>query len=151
QLLAEIGHAPATLLAVLTRCVAATLDRALVGETFLTFEEELLPLAAALAALGVQVSSHSYPLYTPPLRRPATVVGNRRDGGDAADLQAQRVQGAHRGLATGSRPLDAHLEVLDPAFLRGAPGLLGGNLGSERRRLARALEPGGPRGRPSEG
>ncbi len=58
QLLAEIGHAAAALLAVLSRRVAAPLDRAFVGEALLALEEELLSLAAALAALGVQVSGH---------------------------------------------------------------------------------------------
>src|SRR2546425_8135640 len=58
QLLAEIGHAAAALLAVLSRRVAAPLDRAFVGEALLALEEELLSLAAALAALGVHVSGH---------------------------------------------------------------------------------------------
>src|SRR6266849_6074462 len=58
QLLAEIGHAAAALLAVLSRRVAPPLDRAFVGEALLALEEELFSLAAALAALGVQVSGH---------------------------------------------------------------------------------------------
>jgi hypothetical protein len=38
---------------VLSRRIAAALDSAFVGEAFLALEEELLPLAAALAALGI--------------------------------------------------------------------------------------------------
>src|SRR5713226_2790351 len=60
QLLAEIGHAAAAFLPVLSRRIAAALDRAFVGEAFLALEEELLPLAAALAALGIEISGHAY-------------------------------------------------------------------------------------------
>src|SRR5258706_11030370 len=60
QLLAEIGHAAAAFLSVLSRRIAAALDRAFVGEAFLALEEELLPLAAALAALGIEISGHAY-------------------------------------------------------------------------------------------
>src|SRR5689334_22877354 len=111
----------------LSRGVAAALDRALVGEAFLAFEEELLPLAATLAALRVQVSGHGYRLNSPPLGRPATVVGNRGDVCDAPDLEAQGIQGAHRGFPAGPRTLDAYLQVLHPALLCRAAGLLGGD------------------------
>src|SRR5437867_9582346 len=60
QLLAEIGHAAAAFLPVLPRRIAAALDRAFVGEAFLALEEELLPLAAALAAFGIKISGHAY-------------------------------------------------------------------------------------------
>src|SRR5229473_951684 len=60
QLLAEIGHAAAAFLAVLPRRIAAAFDRAFVGEAFFALEEELLPLAAALPALGIQISGHAY-------------------------------------------------------------------------------------------
>src|SRR6266568_8915585 len=63
QLLAEIGHAAAAFLSVLSRRIAAALDRALVGEAFLALEEELLPLATALAALGIEISGHAYSFY----------------------------------------------------------------------------------------
>src|SRR5436190_16483279 len=78
QLLAEIGHAAAAFLSVLSRRIAAALDRAFVGEALLALEKELLPLAAALAALGIQISGHAYSsiLYAPLFRRPAAVGGN---------------------------------------------------------------------------
>src|SRR5437879_5151653 len=60
QLLAEIGQSAAAVLAVLSRRIAAALDRAFVGEAFLALEEELLPLAAALAAFGIEISGHAY-------------------------------------------------------------------------------------------
>src|SRR6267143_1882497 len=60
QLLAEIGHAAAAFLAVLSRRIAAALDRAFVGEAFLALEEELLPCAAAPAAFGIKISGHAY-------------------------------------------------------------------------------------------
>src|SRR5258706_9313731 len=60
QLLAEIGHAAAAFLAVLSRRIAAAFDRAFVRETLFALEEELLPLAAALPALGIKISGHAY-------------------------------------------------------------------------------------------
>src|SRR2546427_258248 len=59
-LLAEIGHAAAAFLSVLSWRIAAALDRAFVSKAFLALEEELLPLAAALTALGIQISGHAY-------------------------------------------------------------------------------------------
>src|SRR5580704_18479651 len=41
-----------------------------------------------------------------PLRWPAAVVRHRRHVGNARDLEAERVQGAHRGFASRSRTLD---------------------------------------------
>src|SRR6266513_4993284 len=70
------------------------------------------------------------------LRRTATVVRHRCHVGNAADLESKRIQGAHRRLAAGARALDPNLEVLDAAFLRRLARRFGGNLGSERRRLA---------------
>src|SRR6266850_7685654 len=60
QLLAKIGHAAAAFLTVLPRRIAAALDCAFVRETLFALEEELLPLAAALPALGIQISGHAY-------------------------------------------------------------------------------------------
>src|SRR5688572_11125480 len=91
-----------------------------------------------------------YLLDAAALGRPATVVRNRRHVGDAADLETDGVQRAHRGLAAGARALDAHFDVLHAAFLRRAAAALGRDLRGERRRLARALEAGVPRGRPGE-
>src|SRR3954462_15998043 len=73
---------------------------------------------------------------------------NRSHVGDRADLQADRVERAHRGLAAAAGTLDAHFDVLHAAFLRRAPGALGRTLRGERRGLARALEAGVARGRP---
>src|SRR2546427_4011393 len=88
------------------------------------------------------------PLYAPLFRRPATVVGYGRHIRNAADLQTECIEGAHRRFSSGAGPLDAHLEILDAALLRCAAGLLGGNLGGERSRFPRALEACGARGRP---
>src|SRR5258708_7063823 len=91
------------------------------------------------------------PLNAPLFRRPATVVGDGRYVRDAADLETQRVQGAYGGFPSGAGAFDAHLEILHAALLCRAAGLLGRNLGGERRRFPRALEARGPRGRPCQG
>ena len=60
-LLAQLHAVLALLLAataVVARRVRAALDAALVGEAALALEEELLPFAAALLALGAGVTSH---------------------------------------------------------------------------------------------
>src|SRR5690606_1286183 len=74
------------------------------------------------------------------LRRTAAVVRDRRDVLDLKDLDAERVQRAHRRLAAGAGALDLDLEVLDAAFLRRTARRLGSHLRRERGRLARALE-----------
>src|SRR2546430_15860910 len=84
------------------------------------------------------------PLYAALFRRPAAVVRHRRHVGDAADLETQCVEGAHRGFSSWARPFDAHLEILYAAFLCCAAGLLCRHLGGERGRFPRALEPCGP-------
>src|SRR5437870_13019289 len=89
-------------------------------------------------------------LYAAALRRPASVVRDGRHVRNAADLEPERIQRADRRLAPGARPLDAHLEILDPAFLSCTTGRLGGHLCGERRRLARALEPGTAGRRPRQ-
>src|SRR6185503_10218665 len=85
-------------------------------------------------------------LYAAALWSAAAVVRYGGDVGDRADLQADRIERAHRGFAARPRALDAHFDVLDAAFLRRAPGALGGHLRGEGRRLARALEAGVARG-----
>src|SRR6185369_6524605 len=102
------------------------------------------PLASRQLAFRSRISSHRYSLVlsaencpAPPaifrksirtkpvlyfcpllnsasLGRSAPVVRHRGDVRDAADLEAKRVERAHRGLASRARTLDAHLEVLDP-------------------------------------
>src|SRR5690606_22167191 len=86
----------------------------------------------------------------PLLRRTAAVVRDRRDVRDRQDLDAERVQRPHRGLATRAGALDLDLQVLDAAVLGGTAGGVGRDLGGERRRLARALEAGATGRRPGE-
>src|SRR5688572_5518193 len=90
------------------------------------------------------------PLNAAPLRRTAAVVRYRRHVGDAADLEADRVERAHRRFAARARALDAHFDVLHAAFLGCAAGALGGDLRRERRGLARALEARVSRRRPGK-
>src|SRR5207247_1741841 len=63
QLLAKIGHAAAAFLAVPGGRIAGALDPALGGEAFLAIRAVLLPLATALAALGIEISGHAYSFY----------------------------------------------------------------------------------------
>ena len=84
------------------------------------------------------------------LARPAAVVRHRRHVLDAGDLEAGGGQRADRGLAAGARALHEHVDLLQPVLLRGARGLLGGELRGERRGLARALEARRCRRSPSE-
>jgi hypothetical protein len=92
--------------------VGAAFDAALVGQAALALQEELLPFAAALLALGTGVSSqlsvtsagrpdprsdlrvqhHASPLNAAPLARAAAVVGLRSDVLDAGDLQASGLE-----------------------------------------------------------
>src|ERR1700682_4662141 len=95
--------------------------------------------------------SYEKPALDPaPLRRPAAVVRHRCHVRNAGDLESERIQGAHRRLTARSRPLDPYLEVLDAALLRRLARRFGGDLGRERRRLARALETGAARRRPGQ-
>src|SRR6185436_8881392 len=49
-------------------------------------------------------------LNSPPLRRPATVVRDRRDVADRLHVDADRLQRAHGRLAAGARAGDADFE-----------------------------------------
>src|SRR6266576_483359 len=82
----------------------------------------------------------SWPLDPPPLGWAAAVVRDRRHVGDRADLQAGRLQGADRRLATGARPADENLDRAHTVLESLLGGGLGGGLGGKRRRLAAALE-----------
>src|SRR5574341_1083255 len=84
------------------------------------------------------------------LRRSAAVMGHGSHVRDAHDLEAHRVQRPHRRLPAWTRTLDAHFEVLDPALLRRTPGCFRGDLGRNRRALARPLETLAARGGPRE-
>src|SRR5262245_11272092 len=74
------------------------------------------------------------------LPRPAAVVRHRRHVLDPGDLEPGRGQGTDRRLTARTRALHEHVDLLQAVLLRGARGLLGGELRGERRRLARALE-----------
>src|SRR5689334_6601122 len=84
------------------------------------------------------------------LGRPATVVGDRGDVADDADLEAGRLQRAQRRLATRPGTVDVDLHVAHPVLLRLSRRLLRRQLRGERRRLARALEPARAGARPGD-
>src|SRR5690606_2111142 len=92
-----------------------------------------------------------FPLDTTTLRRTAAVVRNGRDVGNARNLDAQRIERAHRRFTAGAGALDAHFEGLDAIFHGNATSRFSGNLRGERRRLARALEACATRRRPRQG
>src|SRR6476660_3246308 len=71
---------------------------------------------------------------------PAAVVRHRRHILDPGDLEPGRGQGTDRRLTARTRALHEHIDLLQAVLLRGARGLLGGELRGERGRLARALE-----------
>src|SRR5690606_23759806 len=71
---------------------------------------------------------------------PAAVVRLGGDVLDRADLEAGRLERADRGLTARAGALDEDVDLLHAVLLRTARGGLGGELGSEGRRLARALE-----------
>src|SRR5207248_9893345 len=79
-------------------------------------------------------------LDPPPLRRPHSVVRDRRDVADAGNGEAHRLQRPERAFAARSGALDLYLErahaVLDGLLAR----VLGGDLCRIRGRLAAALE-----------
>src|SRR5437870_3384837 len=115
----------------------AALDGALRRVAALALEVELGALAAAEAADGTAVVSHASD--SPPLRRAAAVMGDRRHVGDRAHLQARRLQGADRRLAARARPADEHLDRAHAVLEGPLGGRLSGLLGCKRRRLAAAL------------
>src|SRR5919199_314956 len=79
-------------------------------------------------------------LDPPPLARPHAVVRLRRDVLDGQDLEACGLERADRRLAPGARALDEDLDLLEAVLHPLAGAGVGGHLGGERRRLARALE-----------
>src|SRR5262245_1459709 len=84
------------------------------------------------------------------LGRATTVVRDRRDVGDARDLETTGIQRAHRGFTTGARATDADFDVLHAVLLRRDSRLLSRHLRRERRRLARTAEAATTRGRPGK-
>src|SRR5438105_4947680 len=84
------------------------------------------------------------------LRRPATVVRDRRDVADRLHLDTDRLQRADRRLAAGTRPLDLHLDAPQAVRLRGV-ARVDCRLGRrERRSLARPLEADAAGARPRD-
>src|SRR6185503_12390114 len=63
---------------------------------------------------------------------------------DTEDLEAGGLERADRGLAPGARALDEDLDLLEAVLHALLRARVGGHLGGERRRLARALEAGRP-------
>src|SRR4051794_36447415 len=90
------------------------------------------------------------PLDPPPLAGAATVVGLRSDVADAGDLQAGGLERADRRLAARAWALDEDLDLLEALLDPLAGGGVGGDLGGEGRRLARALEAGAAGGLPCD-
>jgi len=166
QLVAVVGHAHARFHAVLAGLHVELALR--VEGTARALEEQVRAFAARQLAFRSEVSSHGDPVKRKRIAvragcagslsirsyvawAAAAVVRNRGHVGDARDLHAQRVQRAHRGFAAGAGALDPHLEILHAVFRGGAAGALRGDLRSERRRLARALEARTAGRRPRQG
>src|SRR5690606_4950919 len=82
------------------------------------------------------------------LRRTAPVVRDRRHVDDVGDLVADVVERTYGRLSSRTRALDAHFQRLHAVVERGLAGLLGGDLGRERGRLARTAEARAARSRP---
>src|SRR5690606_8060217 len=99
-------------------------------------QEEVGTLAARELAFRSNITCHGFLLDATTLGRTAAVVRDGRDVRDAGDLDAQRVQGAHRRFAAGAGALDANFECLDAVLLSQAAGRLGSHLSRERRRFA---------------
>src|SRR5439155_20136292 len=85
-----------------------------------------------------------------PLPGPASVVRYGRDVLDPEDLETGRRERTDGRLAAGPGPLDEDVDFREPVLLGTTRGRLGGELGGERRRLARSLEPDVPCARPGE-
>src|SRR3954464_1011372 len=77
-------------------------------------------------------------------------MGLGRDVADAGDLEAGGLERADRRLAARARALDEHLDALETLVDALARGGVGGDLGGERRGLARALEAGAAGGLPRD-
>src|SRR5688500_17542552 len=79
---------------------------------------------------------------SPPLRRPATVVGNRGHVLDRLDLKPRGGKRLDRRLTAAARALHTHVHAANTEGQRLARGLLRGNGRGKRRRLLRSLEAG---------
>src|SRR5215211_4551139 len=135
--------------AVLAGRVGALLHRALGALALGALEEELGLLAPAEPAVRAGISRQCLLALSDaaPLGGAAAVVG---DGGDVLDLQAGGLEGADGRLPARARALDEDVDLADAVLLGPAGGLLGRELGRERGRLARTLEPDVARRRPRD-
>src|SRR2546428_22471 len=97
-----------------------------------------------------RISCRAPSLSPPPLAGAAAVVRLGSDVLDARNLEPGSLQGADGGLAARARPLDVHLDLLQALLEALARRRVGGHLGGERRRLARALEAGPAGGLPGD-
>src|ERR1700733_11837201 len=118
-------------------------------------EEQIRALAAGELAGWTAITRPGWLLPSPPLDATllggtAAVVRDRRDVGNARDLQPAGVEGTHRRLATRTGAGHAHLDVLHPMLLGGGAGLLGRHLGRKRRALARTAKATATRGGPGQ-
>src|SRR5215203_1930481 len=138
--------------AVLAGRVGALLHRALGALALGALEEELGLLAPAEPAVRAGISRQCLLALSDaaPLGGAAAVVGDGGDVLDALDLQAGGLEGADGRLPAGARALDEDVDLADAVLLGPAGGLLGRQLGRERGRLARALEPDVARRRPRD-
>src|SRR3546814_4875932 len=84
------------------------------------------------------------------LRRTAPVVRDWRHVDDVGDLVADVVERTYGRLSARTRTLDAHFQRLHAVVERGLSGLLGGDLGCERGRLARTADARAARSRPRQ-
>src|SRR5207244_338644 len=91
KLLAVVGLLRATALAVLARGVAASLDRALVGEAARALQEQLHTFTPAEPASRIMINRHRPLLDPAPLRSAAAVVRDGRDVLDRGDLEPGRL------------------------------------------------------------
>src|SRR3954452_17269342 len=90
------------------------------------------------------------PSDPPPLAGAAPVVRLRGDVAHARDLEAGGLEGADRGLPARARALDEDLDLLQAVLDALAGRGVGGHLGGEGRRLARAAEAGPAGGLPGD-
>ena len=138
QLRTVVRQLAAARLAVLAGGVGAALVAALVRVAAVPLEEQLHVFAPAEPTNRSRVVSHLSD--SPPLRGPATVVGDGGEIADEGDLETGRSERAQRRLAARAGALHVDAERAHAVLHRLVRGVFGGELRRERRRLARALE-----------
>src|SRR5579883_1429084 len=151
ELEAVFGHLAAAL-GVLARWIrlAAGINRTLGGETALSLEEELDPLAPADLANRTGIACHRDLLDPPTLGRPAPIVRDRGDIGDRVDQQPCRLKRPDRRLAAGARSLDIDIDLTHAVIHRLASRILRRDACRVGSALARALEAARARAAPGD-